>query len=90
MIASRLGGGTWCVKRGAYFHGAPLFSQRNLREVVTMPETFITAGKIITGCKGLEAVGKECAALGKHCLIVTGPSAMKRAGITLLDSSQIL
>ena len=47
-----------------------------------MPESFVTAGKIITGCKGLEAVGKECAGIGKHGLIVTGTSAMRRAGIT--------
>jgi alcohol dehydrogenase len=47
-----------------------------------MPETFITAAKIIPGCGGLNEAGKECSALGKHCLIVTGTSAMKRAGIT--------
>lgn len=47
-----------------------------------MAETFITAGKIITGCKSIDVVGKECVQFGKHCLLVTGARSMKRAGIT--------
>jgi alcohol dehydrogenase len=47
-----------------------------------MSHTFVTTGKIITGCKSLDEVGKECAAIGRRCVLVTAAASMRRTGVT--------
>ena len=44
--------------------------------------TFITAPKIVTGAGTLADCGTEAALFGKSCLLVTGRSALRKAGIT--------
>ncbi|NOZ24355.1 MAG: iron-containing alcohol dehydrogenase [Planctomycetes bacterium] len=44
--------------------------------------TFITAQKLITGAGTLVDCGTESARFGKSCLLVTGRSSLRKAGIT--------
>ncbi len=46
------------------------------------PESFGTAGRIVTGRKALDDLGKLARDLGERALIVTGPRAMREAGVT--------
>ena len=47
-----------------------------------MSDTFRTPEKIVTGWGALAELGRLAAALGQKALLVTGRSAMKKAGIT--------
>ncbi|MDK1032560.1 MAG: iron-containing alcohol dehydrogenase [Planctomycetia bacterium] len=47
-----------------------------------MSYTFLAPKKIVTGRGCIDALGAECASMGKRAVLVTGKSAMRKAGIT--------